>query len=142
MRGSWPARRSGRFHRRLATAGSSENWQVPAYAGAVNPLFASIAATLSRTLARHQGRPPRDARRLPLWRLLLDEVVYLVGRAVRPPWVWVWVSAGTVATVVMVAFADATPGPVIPFGWRAAAAVAAAAITGAAIRRWPGRRGG
>lgn len=112
------------------------------YDGVVNPLFASIATTLSRKLVRHQGRPLRDARRLPLWRLLLDEAVYLAKRAVRPPAVWVWTSAAGVALVVMIAFAEATPGPVVSIGWRTVAAVGAAAAVAITVSRFRHRHRG
>lgn len=42
----------------------------------VNPFF-GLAYSMRRRLVEHQGRPPRDAKREPLWRLLLDEIVYL-----------------------------------------------------------------
>lgn len=93
-------------------------------------------------MARHQDRPPRDARRLPLWRLLIDEVVYLFKQAVRPPAVWAWTLAAMVALVVMVGLAEATPGPVVSIGWRAVAAVALAAMVAVVVRRWPHRRNG
>lgn len=46
-------------------------------------MLSSIAYVMSRRLARHQGRPPQDAQRLPLWRLLADEVVYLARKIGR-----------------------------------------------------------
>lgn len=108
----------------------------------MNPLFAGIATALSRTLARHQGRPVRDARRLPLWRLLLDEVVYLAKRSLRPPWLWAWTSAAVAVAGVMVALDESTPGPVLSLGWRLVAAAAAGSAVAVLVRRWPGRGNG
>lgn len=77
-----------------------------------------------------------------MWRLLLGEVVYLVGRALRPPALWGWLSAAVAAAIVMIAFAEGTPGPVLSIGVRMAAAAAAGLIVAAVVRRWPHRGGG
>lgn len=44
------------------------------------PILSGVAYALSRKLVEHQDRPVRDAKRVPLWRLLLDELRYLTGR--------------------------------------------------------------
>lgn len=44
------------------------------------PFIAGVAHALSRKLVEHQDRPRRDANRIPLSRLLLDEAVYLLRR--------------------------------------------------------------
>lgn len=49
----------------------------------MNPFFAGVAYELSKRLVDHQDRPRPDAERVPLWRLLVDEVRYLTGRSVR-----------------------------------------------------------
>ncbi len=108
----------------------------------MNPFLTGLAASVSRKLARHQGRPPRDARRLPLWRLLVDEVVYLAEQAVRPPWRWVWASAAVAIVAVMVGLAESTPGPVVSPGWRVAVAAVAASAVALLVRRWSGRDSG
>lgn len=77
-----------------------------------------------------------------MWRLLLDEVVYLLKLAVRPPGVWMWALAAVIALVVMVVFAETTPGPVVSIGWRAVAAVGAAATVAVVVRQWTRRRNG
>lgn len=108
----------------------------------MHPWFVGFAAGLRRDLARHQGRPLSDARREPLWRLLLDEVVYLVGRALRPPILWGWLSGALVAVIIMIAFAEGTPGPVLSLGVRMAVAAVAGLIAAVAVRRWPHRGDG
>lgn len=100
----------------------------------MNPLIVGIAATLRRTWARHHGRPPSAAKRLPVWRLLLDEIAFLSRRAVRR--VRMWLPAVAVAALVMVALADSTPGPVVPLGSRLVVAIVAALAVGASLWRW------
>lgn len=108
----------------------------------MHPWFVGLAAGLRRSLARHQDRPPTDARREPLWRLLIDEAIYLASRALQPPILWVWLSSVAVAAIVMVAFAETTPGPVLSFGLRAGVAATAGLLVAAALRRWSYRKDG
>lgn len=72
---------------------------------------------------------------MPMWRLLLDEVVHLTKTAVRQPWPWVSVSLALVAAVVMVALDESTPGPALAIEWRMLVAIAAGIVTGLVVHR-------
>lgn len=108
----------------------------------MNPLFVGVASAVKRSLARHQGRPVRKAERLPMWRLLLDEVVHLARTAVRPPWVWVLVCLVLVAGVVMVVLDERTPGPALTVEWRMVVAIAAGIAAGFVVHRSRDRNDG
>lgn len=72
----------------------------------------------------------RKAERLPMWRLLVDEVGHLAKTAVRQPWVWFLVSLALVAGVVMVVLDERTPGPALAIEWRMVVAIAAGIAAG------------
>lgn len=74
----------------------------------VNPLFLSSMAAARRAMRDHQGVPPsRPA--LPLWRLLLGELVYGFHLLRRPRRL---LPALALAAAVGVGLSPATPGPV------------------------------
>lgn len=77
----------------------------------------------------------RKAERLPMWRLLRDEVVHLAKTAVRPPWAWVLIALALVAGVVMVALDESTPGPALTIGLRMVVATAAGIAAGVVVHR-------
>ncbi|MDP9021973.1 MAG: hypothetical protein M3N57_04575 [Actinomycetota bacterium] len=103
----------------------------------MNPFWAGVFVGLRRFLARHQGRPPSAARSVPLWRLVLDEVAYLLRMSVRRRWLRVWLPAAVVVATVMVGLAEFTPGPVIAVEWRLVLTAVLVAVT--AVVLWPRR---
>lgn len=84
----------------------------------------------------------RKAERLPMWRLLLDEVVHLAKTAARQPWVWFVVSLALVAGVVLVVLDERTPGPALTIEWRMVVAIAAGIAAGFVVHRSRDRNDG
>lgn len=95
----------------------------------------SAYARLRQRLAEDQRRPIYVAD--PLWRLLLGEVVVLASRVGRWRVCAVAVTVAVVVTLVEVALAETTPGPVLrpPWRWLVAAALSALTILFWAVRQ-------
>ncbi len=100
-----------------------------------SPIFTTAMARARRRMGRHQ-RVPSSAR-LPMWRLLAGEVVYLArvagGRAEIA-------AAVAVAVLVTAGLSPATPGPVAGPALRILIGAAAAAAVWAAV--WVASRPG
>lgn len=89
----------------------------------MNPFFISGMAGARRAMRRHQDVPPRSA--LPLWKLLLGELVYLLREVGKPRRL---VPALLAGTLIGVGLSPWTPGPVAAPALRVLLAVVAAGL--------------
>lgn len=88
-----------------------------------NPIFTSGMAAARRAMRRHQGAPPRSS--LPMWKLLLGELVYLLRQLAKPRRL---IPALVAATLIAVGLSPWTPGPVAEPALRVLLASVAAAL--------------
>lgn len=93
-----------------------------------SPIFLSAMARARRDMCRHQHVP--SSARVPMWRLIAGEVVYLARSAGGRVEI---AAAVAVAVLVGVGLSPATPGPVAEPALRILIGAAAAAATWAAV---------
>lgn len=96
-------------------------------------------AAARRLMRQHQGEPTGRGPRLPLWRLLLGEVLWALRQLRREPRVLGALVVGVGATLAV--FGAAAPGPVLPWPGRVLVSLAVGLVLARGAWAWISRGG-